>query len=272
MAKRILWFRLGPLAPAVAAAVIALAGVARAPGAVAEPPQAQPEAAPSKPAGEKKTHDVYLEHADRMRRDERTGDVTVAGNPVVLKHEEGTFTAREITFNEKTKLGSAAGAPTFKDPETQATGDRLEFDFDKRLAVFTGHVTLVAERKKKSEKPAEESGKEDTQKIEAYAAKPTTITCDRLEYYYREKRAVAAGHVKAVQERGTAEAERATYLVDDELLVAAGNVRMRTDEDETFRCDKITISLKENWMEAEGQVASHFKVTEEEAEGGQGEP
>jgi lipopolysaccharide assembly outer membrane protein LptD (OstA) len=240
----------------------ALAGLACW-GFAAETPAPQAPK-PAEAKAEEKTHDVYLEHADRLRRNEATGDVVVVGKPVTLKHEDGAFTANEISFNEKTKLGKATGNPSFKDPESSATSDTLEFDFDKRLAVFKGHVTLVATRKKAA--PAEKGQEQKAESIGGYAGEPTTITCDRLEYFYREKRAVAAGNVKAVQKRGTAEAESATFLVDQDLLTVAGNVRMTSDKGETFRCDKITISLKENdyWIEAEGQVASHFKVTEKE--------
>jgi len=254
------------------AAITALGAPAETPS----PPAAAPSAGAQAPAkaGEEKTHDVFLEHADRLRRDEKTGDVVVVGKPVVLKHEDGIFTANEIRFNEKTKLGKATGPPAFKDPESSVTSDALEFDLDKRLAVFKGHVTMVVQRKKQpapapaaAEKGGQKAKEEEkTESIEAYAGEPTTITCDRLEYYYREKRAVAAGNVKAVQKRGTAEAESATFLVNDEVLTVAGNVRMTTDKGETFRCDKITISLKDNWLEAEGQVASHFKVTEKAEE------
>jgi len=258
MARTTRWMRPGAAIIGAVAAAVCLGAAAQTPEAEAPPPKASPAK-----AAEDKTHDVYLEHADRLRRDENTGEVVVVGKPVRLTHEDAVFTANEITFNEKTKLGRAAGAPTFKDPESSVTSDALEFDFDKRLAAFQGHVTLVV-RKKKSEGGAGE--KKDEESIGAYAGEPTTITCDRLEYYYREKRAVAAGGVKAVQKKGTAEADRATFLVNDELLVVAGNVRMRTDKGETFRCEKITISLKDNWLDAEGQVASRFKITEDEEE------
>jgi len=42
-------------------------------------------------------------------------------------------------------------------------------------------------------------------------------------------------------------------------------VEMENERGETFRADKITISVAEDWLEAEGALASRFLVEEEEA-------
>ena len=278
-------------------ALLALACLAQP----APPPPAQgkpPAVAEKKEAPKDK--DVYLDHADRIRVNNKTHDVEVSGD-VVLRHEDARFFADLIQFNTKTKLGTATGSPRFQDKQSTVTAQRVEINFKERWAAFAGGVAMITQKQPEPPPPGtpakpgepaapaageqaaqpapapaqpsakpdqtKPNGKDEEQKdrpLESYWEEKTTITCDRLEYYYREKRAVAAGNVKAVQKRGTAEADSATFLVNDEVLTVAGNVRMTTDKGETFRCDKITISLKDNWLEAEGQVASQFKVTEKE--------
>jgi len=211
------------------------------------------------------THDIRLEHADRYRFDDKTNQVELAGN-VILHHEDGTLRCDNISFNTETKKGEATGNPAFTDPENTVTGEVLFIDFKARVAGFRGKVKLV----RQPAKPADAQPKEDKKtneteedRLERYRQQKTTISADEIQYYYKEKRVVAKGNVKAEQEKRTAWAENAVYTDSDELLVITGNVRMETAEGESFRCEKVTISLKENWVEASGNIQSRFKITEE---------
>lgn len=209
------------------------------------------------------THDIQLEHADRYRYDDKTNQVELAGS-VVLHHEDGTLRCGKILFNTKTKKGEATGSPTFTDAENTVTGEVLFIDFKARVAGFRGKVKLVREPKQPAETEAKQGeASEEEETLEKYRRQKTTIFADEIQYYYKEKRVVAKGNVKAEQENRTAWGDEAVYTDPDELLVITGNIRLQTAEGESFRCDKVTISLKENWVEAVGNIQSHFKVSEE---------
>jgi len=217
-------------------------------------------------------HDIILEHAERYRYDEKTNSVELSGG-VILRHEDGTLRCDKIAFNTKTKQGEATGSPTFVDPRNTVSGESLFIDFKARVAGFRGGVKVVRSPKKEQTGPSttsappakpEEARKEGEKRLEEYEKEKTVITADEVQYFYREKRVVAKGNVKAEQEKRSAWADQAIYTDSDELLVITGNVRLETAERESFRCNKATISLRDNWVEAEGAITSHFKISEEE--------
>lgn len=235
--------------------------------------QCAQQSEPTKPAKQPpEIHDIVLEHADTYRYDEKSTAVELAGD-VVLRHEDGTLRCAKIVFNTKTKQGQANGNPTFADPRHTVSGEVLFIDFKARVAGFRGGVKVVRwpkERQSSASGSAASAGQGDSKqgekekRLAEYEKEKTVITAEEVQYYYREKRVVAKGKVKAEQEKRTTWADEATYTDADELLIVKGNVRLQTSEGESFQCSKATVSLRENWIEAEGPITSRFRVSEEE--------
>lgn len=224
----------------------------------------QPAPAPA----EGKEHDVFLDHADRIKVNNQTHDVAVSG-AVVLRHEDARFFADRIEFNTKTKLGQATGSPRFEDKQTKVTADKVTMNFKERQAAFVGNVMMVTQRQPepaKAGQPAQPAAKtdEDEKPLKAYWEDRATITCSQLQYDYRRKVAVATGSVKAVQKDRTAYGDRAEYAENEDALLVTGNVRLENTKGETFRCDKVLINLKDDTVDAQGGVASHFIVSDQE--------
>jgi lipopolysaccharide assembly outer membrane protein LptD (OstA) len=261
-------------------------------------------------APEETTHEVILEHADRVRYDNKTKDYSLTGD-VVLRHEEGVLRAQTVQMNSETKKGFAIGNLSFADQQTTLTANRMEIDFDARTAVFKGDVRMVTQKKpeataepgeaappgkaaapgaeaKQAEAKPEAVGdkapqskdqaatdakdkREQEKPFREYWQDRTEIRCPELEYSYREHRAVARGGITARQKDRTGRADEAVYTDRDEMLVLSGNVEMKSERGETFRAKQITISVKEDWLEAEGAFGSRFLVEEENKEG-EGKP
>ena len=290
-----------------------------APEASAQKEQAPAASAPKpaaagEKAAEKTTHEVILEHADRVHYDNKSKEYAITGD-VVLRHEDGVLRAQSLHMNSETKKGVATGDLSFADQQTVVTADRLEIDFDARIGVFKGDVRMVTQRKpektetkgeakepgaaapaasqpKDSEaqaQPASETKNAEAKAAPAGAAakeagsngtgeevKPfkeyweerTEIRCPELEYFYREHRAVARKGITARQKDRTGRADEAQYTDDDEMLVLSGNVEMKTEKGETFHAKKVTISIAQDWLEAEGITGSRFLVEEKEGEKG----
>lgn len=275
-----------------------------------EQPPAGGEAAPAAgakpaPAGEqapeKTTHEVILDHADRVRYDNKTKDYTLTGD-IVLRHEDGVLRAQTLRMNSETKKGVATGDLSFADKQTTVTANRLEIDFDARVALFKDDVRLVTQKKPepgeakteagesangaaaataeaapaepaegKTEGPPAEPAKgsgdgEEAKPFREYWKDRTEIRCPELLYYYRDDRAVARGGITARQKDQRGRADEAVYTDKDELLVLSGNVEMENDRGETFRARKVTVSIAEDWLEAEGISDSRFLVEEEKEE------
>lgn len=246
--------------------------------ALAQGPPASPPAAPAppakQPAAQEGQKDIYLDHADRIRVNNRTHDVEVTG-AVALRHEDARFFADLIRFNTQTKLGTATGNLRFQDRETTITGSQVNIDFRERRAAFVGNVVMVTQKqpeaaalegKQPAAPPREKAGNhaDEDRPLRSYREQKSTITCSRLEYSYRDKQAVASGGVKAVQRDRTAYGDKAVYSEQEDTLLITGNVRVENTKGETFRCDRVLISLGEDWLEAQGGVASHFLVKDEE--------
>lgn len=271
------------------------------------PQSASAAAAAAKPDQEPTTHEVVLEHADRVRYDNKTKDYTLTGN-IVLRHEDGVLRAQNAVMNSETKKGVVTGDLSFANEQTVLTAKRLEIDFDARIAKFTDDVRMVSQKKPKkppaegqgdkgqaaatavpaAQMPAEEnkpaeapaangakanaaesSGKREQEKpFREYWQDRTEIRCPELEYFYREHRAVAHKGITARQKDRDGRADEAVYNDKDEVLVLSGNVEMKNERGETFRADKITISVKDDWLEAEGAIGSRFMVEEKEEDKG----
>ena len=84
------------------------------------------------------------------------------------------------------------------------------------------------------------------------------VTCDKIDYFYKEKRAESAGNLKIVQkDRVDYPADAATYLGKDEIVKLTGNIQANDEKKKhTFSAPKVTISLKDDdeWMEAEERL------------------
>lgn len=92
------------------------------------------------------------------------------------------------------------------------------------------------------------------------------ITCDRADYYYRERRVEATGRVQFKQEdRYEGSAEKATYLVREEILTLEGQVVVRDlKKGHRFECPKVVLNLKTDDIEVSPPVKGLFIVEEEE--------
>jgi lipopolysaccharide assembly outer membrane protein LptD (OstA) len=261
-------------------------------GAAATSEKAQPA---GDNAGEKTTEEIILEHADRVRYDNKTKWYTLTGD-IVLRHEDGVLHAQTLRMNSETKKGEATGDLSFADEQTTLTADRLEIDFDARVAVFKGNVRMVTQRKpaageESAAAPAEPlaatepaakppgdeakataatggNGDEEVKPFREYWKDRTEIRCPELTYYYREDRAVATGGITARQKDLNGRADEAVYTDKDELLVLSGNVQMENERGETFHARKITVSIADDWLEAEGATGSRFLVEEEKGKAG----
>jgi len=239
-------------------------------------PAGAQEAAPKAETAPKTEEDqrVNIDHADHMRYDGQKKLFFLTGN-VQMTHKEVTLYCDEARYNEEADTARAVGHLRVVDPDNNLTGDLINADFGKKLIVITGNVRLVTQRKPKPETagaapgtppaagtppetppaaPAETTatGSERPEHFQGYREKLTTITCERIDDWYDEKRVVATGNVKAVQEDKTVTAADAVYDEDRDIVVLTGNpVRVVMENGNQFETPKATISVEEDWVEAD---------------------
>lgn len=222
--------------------------------------------APTKPAPAEAEATVdedrlKIEHADTLDYDPNTKLYHVRGN-VVFANKNVHLYCDQADYNAETDSAKATGHLRITDPNSVITGDLAEADLTKKLGVITGNVQIVTQ--KQPSKPAATAGapasgteaaksNQEPQHVEDYWEKPTTITCERVEYYYAAdvKKMVATPRVKAVQEERTVWADTATFEDLKRLITLVGNVVLKTDKGDEMHCTKAVISVDEDWIKAE---------------------
>jgi len=193
----------------------------------------------------------------------------------------------------------AAKAPEQKteelDVETTVTGDKVMVDMNAKVAVIEGHVTVVrvpqpkesapaagappekaTPEKPAAETPAAPAGAQPEQEKEredakAIRRKKATLTCDKLEYYYDEKRALGTGSVTVKQGERTAKAEQVEFKEKEDLLTVTDNVVVTDEKGQRLECDKAVINTADDSVEAWGIKMIGF-VEEEEKKPAEAQP
>ena len=254
-----------------------------------EPAKAAPAAAPAaEPAADDEKDRVHVEQADQLRYDEKKKQYVLTGH-VKFRHKDTLLYCDKATYDEDNDTAEAEGALRVIDPENVCTGDHVHADFKEeiKLMIITGNVVVVHQKKEEAaaKAPANGAVKAEVGKGEAGkaaqpaagAAKPagddkgqdkagdfkkkkTTVYADKVEYWYDDAKKLAiataerTGQVRAVQEDKTAWADKAVYDQRPEVdeITVTGNVHVKTDKGDEFRCPKAVISVKDDWMQAEG--------------------
>lgn len=213
------------------------------------------------PPAEQKSEKVQIKHADKLFYDAARKIYHLTGN-IVMVQKDVTITMDQCDYDDNNNSAVATGHLKMVDPESTLTGDALKIAFDPKFAQIIGNVTIVTQ-KKKEEQPAEG----DKKGLTEYRQKKTTITCPQIDYYYADdkKQATVHGPLKAVQEDKTVYADKAFYDGIKDEVTLEGNIRILTQGGSEFRCPKATISLKDDWIQAENVegVAVEEKKPEE---------
>jgi len=209
-------------------------------------------AAPATPAKKAKTYHVKAGHVEYDGAKKVYHFTTTPAGNVVFTQEDVTMSMDQCEYDDDHQTGTGGGHLKLTDPESTITGDRLDVNFDQKLAHIIGNVTIVTQKKKKEEaaKPAAGEQKEG---MAEYREKKTTITCTQIDYYYADdkKQATVVGPVKAVQDDKTVTSEKAFYDGVKDEVTLDGNVHLSMENGSQFGSPKLYISLKDNSFHGE---------------------
>ena len=236
--------------------------VKRAEAGLSKPKAVEPQGAAAQDAQSPPEDRVTIEHADSFRYDPNTKTYHVAGN-VVFTNKDVRLSCDKADYHEDTDTAQATGHLRVTNPDSVITGDLVDADFGKKLAVVTGNVRIVTQKKGKGDRPApaeadkgaadKAKGDQEPEHLADYQQKKTTITCERLEYYYADdvKKMVATPRVKAIQEDKTVWADEGVYEDLTRLITLSGNVVLNTDKGDEMHCTKAVVSMDDDWVQAE---------------------
>lgn len=209
--------------------------------------------------GERKLEEVNISFK-HLRRDLGEKRITFVEGDVKCIHGDTVLTTESATVDEKEQIITVPGKITITSPECDIAADRGIAYLKKRLAVLEGDVVMYL-------KPKIEE-KVDKNSERAKYSRPTTITCEKIEYLYRKKVASGTGNVIFKQDKRTATARKFTYDEKSEILTVMGDVKAVDEDGQTFYApEKVVICLKKGneYMEASNARAT-IKVDMSEEE------
>jgi len=223
--------------------------------------QDQPKPAATNPAQPK--DEVRIQYqVSRSPLGDNTGPMVLKGH-VTFTHNDTVLLSELVTYDRKAKTATSPGKISITDPECDITGDKGNADFNKKLGVIEGNVTMLI-------KPKPEPGTTppDKDSIKAKLTKPTTVTCPKIEYRYKDKIATLKGPVSFKQEKRSGSAKTAVWDGKQELLTLTGDVKGIDEDGQTFAAAVVKLSLKkgkgDEWMEAtNGSVSIKVDLGEE---------
>ncbi len=190
------------------------------------------------------------------------GVLTLKGN-VWFEHESTRLTSDLIEYDARKDVKTAVspGKITISNPDCDISADKGTAYFIKKLVVIEGSVVMQVKPK------AESEGAKSDSSVRSKISKPTTVSCSRLEYLYKEKIAAAKGGVTFTQDKRKVTAQEAVYDQNKELLTLTGNVEGADEEGQTFSAPKVVISFKkgDEWIEVtQGKAVVKVNIEEEE--------
>lgn len=253
-------------------------------------PQAQPPAKDYK-NGEKKERKMLFESPTQPLR--RVGR-KIFGAEVTVREEGEDYViqVKRFAYDEEKEYLFADNLVRYEDSDVVLTAPKAELFRRERRVLLQGKVRLeskvkettqTGETQKSAEQPKAQTGKQsDEEKLplrERIKRKPTVIECERLEYFYRERRAVATGSLKFKHGQYAGSADMVTYWHREDKLLAEGKVIVRdTEEGHIFECTSVTILLANDERKEDEIIVApgarallHVKEEEESKEQPSGE-
>lgn len=183
----------------------------------------------------------------------------LAGN-VKFVQGDTILTADRVDYREQSGTATAAGNLKIRDDRNSASANTAVVYFKEKKGSMFGNVVMTI-----IPKPAADQSRKT---IQSQMKGDITITCEKLDYFYKEKRTVVPSAVKIVQEQRTLTADSAVFSNKDEILELTGNVNAQDGKDKhNFTSPKVRISLKEDnqWIEAD-KASGTFYIKDEDIE------
>ena len=199
-----------------------------------------------KPQAESPKDDIIdVRWADKIRRTWNGKTISLLTGHVDIRHGDTTLLADRVEYDETAGVAVATGSLRIGDSEADITGDKVTVYFKERKGVAEGSVKVAIKPKPRKKAESGESSP---------SGEPTTVSCERVEYLYRAKKATATGSVRIVRKEREILADKVFYDGNAETLDLAGGIHGKLDRDQPFSAKgRVKMSLKEGeeWIEME---------------------
>lgn len=207
------------------------------------PNKSAPPPGPQEPKNEK--DNAYYPYGKLMTWvSDPTGQILTLKGSAQIAHKDAKFLSEVMLYNDDTKIASTPGKLRIEDPQNTVTGESGVAYLKKELryADIVGNVVIVARPKPEDPKATTKSARKDFKS-------PVTITCDKLRYWWKEKRGFTDASVKITfrhRDRDwTITAASLEYFGETEKALLKGSVITINDKGDRYLSDSADIFLKE---------------------------
>lgn len=223
---------------------------------------------PRDPNAPKEEGQFRIKNADRGRYDTKRGLFYLWGH-VIFQDKDVTVECDEASFNEPDDTAACAGHIKMNDSESEITGELVNADFGAEIVNIMGNVKIVTTKSAKKEETAPGANTEGAKPEEK---RVTTITCERIQYYYTEgkRHAVVTGLIKAVQKERTITAQHADYDRERDVITLGDDVTITREDGSEFHCTLARVGVSDDSIEM--QNLSGKGIRKKKAESGKTAP
>ena len=202
-----------------------------------------------------KYKEVRFTHADVLRWNQAT-DTSVYEGHVAATQGDTSFRADRIVYRKAGNTATVSGHIVVENPKNRIEGDTAEVDFNTKTAVLKGATGVTV-----AVLPAQ---KADPNSVRGSIKEPVLLACKSVKYFYKEKRAEAAGPITVTRKNQIVTGDSGTYEGTNEIVTITGNVHGKDEKNQTFDAPSVKMCVKEGseWLEAPN-VKGTFYVKEE---------
>lgn len=165
---------------------------------------------------------LEVEGATGAELDDRTGLLTLRGNPVTVRRGAMTLRAPSMVYDTRQRILRASGGVVYRDAALTMDAGEVTVWVEEDRLVAAGGVTAS-----------------QGQGVEALR-----VRAERLEVFGRDRRAVAVGSVEVVSSEGTMNGDRVEVAFARDELTAEGNARILR-EDIEGRAPRLLVQRRE---------------------------
>ena len=186
---------------------------------------------------------VRLTNEGEVNRDlEREVRHAVRHVQVCQEGEDFIFYADEVTQFEKDNIALARLNMRVESRDSTIIGDLLRADFSDKRMTLTGNVVMKSHGKGDGLK-----GSEGAKSVRGEVLhKPSTLSCDRLDYNYETKQATLSGNIRMRQGENFGTCDRILFDEGRNIVRLIGNVSFVNGDRQIIKVPEMTIWIDKN--------------------------
>jgi Organic solvent tolerance protein OstA len=209
------------------------------------------------------------------RKTVNQNDIITATGGVEISSRGSTLRTEKVVFNDTTDVATAPGPVRLDDAQNTLTGDKGVAYYARRDAEITGRVKIIA-------RPAPANDNAPEGSVRREFKEPVTITCDKVVYNWRTRKAVLTGNLVVKHKDRTITGLRGLYDGRAEQVELAGDIKsVRPNGLENIAvpndsraiavlregAEEFTVYADKNAPKGKNRIQATIAVEEEEDEG-----